>query len=141
MAAIHHLIRIAAKPEDVFRALSEPEGIAGWFTRASCDLLREGGALELEFPDGRVGFRITEWKAPARVTWHCTSPDNPWFGTDVRFEVVAREGRSVVRFDHDGWPEVTDLFRDCSMSWAYFLESLRALIEDGEGTPEIFESK
>ena len=45
-----------------------------------------------------------------------------------------------VRFDHLGWAEVTDLFRDCSMSWAYFLESLRTLIEEGRGTPESFDS-
>jgi hypothetical protein len=41
-----------------------------------------------------------------------------------------RQGdRTVVRFDHLGWPEITDRFRDCSMSWAYFLE-------EGQSTPE-----
>ena len=51
------------------------------------------------------------------------------------YETLARS-RTVVRFDHLGWPEVTDRFRDCSMSWAYFLESLRSLLEEGRGTPE-----
>ena len=55
---------------------------------------------------------------------------------EIAFEFVPEGNRTLVRFDHMGWSEITDRFRDCSMSWAYFLESLRALIEEGEGTPE-----
>jgi hypothetical protein len=62
--------------------------------------------------------------------WH------PWFNTDIVFDLAEQGDRTIVRFDHSGWPEVSDLFRDCSMSWAYFLESLRSLLEEGRGTPE-----
>ena len=136
MAQISHLVRIRATPVEVFRRVATTEGIAAWFTECSSPDYREGGMLELRFPDQRVTFAVTELRDPSRITWHCTSSENPWFSTDIVFDFEARGDRTIVRFDHRGWPEVSDLFRDCSMSWAYFLESLRSLLEEGRGTPE-----
>lgn len=59
-----------------------------------------------------------------------------WENTDIRFELESIGSRTLVRFDHTGWREITDHFRDCSMSWAYFLESLKLYLETGKGTPE-----
>ncbi len=136
MAQIAHLVRIRATPENVYRRVASTAGIAEWFTHASSPDYRKDGTLELRFPDERVSFTITELTEPSRIVWHCTTKGNPWFNTDIAFEFAARGDRTVVRFDHLGWPEVTDRFRDCSMSWAYFLESLRSLLEEGRGTPE-----
>jgi len=136
MAEISHGIRIRARPEDVYRCVSTTSGIADWFTEASSPDYCEGGDLELRFPDGSVAFTVVELREPSRVRWHCTSKENIWFDTEIDFELVPQGDSTLVRFDHRGWPEVTDRFRDCSMSWAYFLESLRALVEEGRGTPE-----
>lgn len=136
MAQISHLVRVRSSLEDVFARVATTDGIAEWFTRASSPDYRTGGTLELHFPDGRVSFEVTQLVASSRIAWRCTTPDNPWFGTDIVFEFTGEPEYTLVRFDHLGWPEVTDRFRDCSMSWAYFLESLRSLIEDGKGTPE-----
>jgi len=133
---ISHLVRIRSTPTDVFECIATTDGIAAWFTQANSREYREGGDLELVFPDQRVQFRIAEFKSPTRVVWQCISESNPWFGTDIVFELEARGEQTWVRFDQLGWPDVTDLFRDCSMSWAYFLESLKSLIEEGRGTPE-----
>ena len=136
MAQIAHLVRVRAPQEQVFDRVATVEGIAEWFTEASSSDYREGGELELRFDDGAVAFQVTSLAPPSRVAWHCTTEGNPWFDTDIAFEFEARGDRTIVRFDHTGWPEVSDRFRDCSQSWAYFLESLRMLIEDGAGTPE-----
>jgi uncharacterized protein YndB with AHSA1/START domain len=136
MAQIAHLVRIRATPEKVYRRVASTAGIAEWFTQASSPDYRKGGTLELRFSDERVSFTITELAEPSRIVWHCTTQENSWFNTDIVFEFVAQGDRTVVRFDHLGWPEVTDRFRDCSTSWAYFLESLRSLLEEGRGTPE-----
>lgn len=136
MAQIAHLVRIRAEPESVYRRVASAAGIAEWFTEAVSADYREGGTLELRFSDEPVSFTITELTEPSRIVWHCTSQDNTWFDTDIVFEFAAQGEGTVVRFDHLGWPEVTDRFRDCSMSWAYFLESLRSLLEEGRGTPE-----
>jgi uncharacterized protein YndB with AHSA1/START domain len=148
MAGIAHLVRIRASPESVYRLVATTEGIAEWFTEASSADYREGGTLELRFSGEPVSFAVTELTEPSRIVWRCTSEENSWFDTEIAFEFEAEgvgegsgeaegEGdRTVVRFDHLGWPEVTDRFRDCSTSWAYFLESLKSLIEEGRGTPE-----
>jgi uncharacterized protein YndB with AHSA1/START domain len=136
MAQIAHLVRIQATPEAVFRSVATTDGIAEWFTEADSADYREGGTLELNFGDERVAFTVTELADSSRIVWHCTTRDNSWFDTQIAFEFVERDGGTLVRFDHLGWPEVSDRFRDCSMSWAYFLESLRSYLEEGRGTPE-----
>ena len=136
MAQISHLVRIRARPEEVFRRVASTAGIGEWFTEASSPDYSEGGTLELRFGGDPVSFTIVELAQPSRIVWHCTSKENSWFDTDIAFEFVPDGERTLVRFDHLGWPEVTDRFRDCSMSWAYFLESLRSLVEEGRGTPE-----
>ena len=136
MASIALLIRIRATPEDVYSRVATTAGIAQWFTEASSPDYREGGSLELRFSGEPVLFRISEAVEPARIVWRCTSKGNSWFDTDIVFSIAPENEGTLVRFDHLGWPEVSDRFRDCSMSWAYFLESLRSLIEEGRGTPE-----
>ena len=136
MARIAHLVRIHATPEEVYQCIASPTGIAEWFTEASSPDYRKGGTLELRFGDERVSFGISELEEPSRVVWHCTTPENSWFNTDIAFEFEAQGDDTIVRFDHRGWPDMSDRFRDCSMSWAYFLESLRSLLEEGRGTPE-----
>lgn len=136
MAQIAHLVRIHASPSEVYGRVASPEGISGWFTEASSPDYREGGSLELSFGEERVAFDVTEMAAPKQIAWRCTTVENSWFDTVVRFEFIEDAGRTVVRFDHTGWTEIDDRFRDCSMSWAYFLESLKSFVEDGRGTPE-----
>jgi len=136
MAAIAHLVRIRATPEEIYRRVATTSGIAEWFTEASSPNYCEGGTLELRFSDESVSFDVTELIEPSRIVWHCTTRENSWFNTDIAFEFVPEGDGTIVRFDHLGWTETTDRFRDCSMSWAYFLESLRSLVEEGRGTPE-----
>ena len=74
--------------------------------------------------------------AEGREDLHVGDKYNTWYDTEIAFEFLAENDQTLVRFDHLGWPEVMERFRDCSRSWAYFLESLRSLLEEGRGTPE-----
>ena len=136
MATIAHLVRIHATPEEIYRCVATTSGIAEWFTEAQSPDYCEGGTLELRFSDEPVSFDVTKLIEPSQIVWHCTTKENSWFNTDIAFEFVSEGDGTIVRFDHLGWTEITDRFRDCSMSWAYFLESLRSLVEEGCGTPE-----
>ena len=135
MSQISLLIRIKASPEEVYEQLATSDGIAKWFTKASYSTDVESDELTLRLW-GETDFLVSEKIPPSRIVWQCTSKDNPWFETDIIFELRADSDKTVVVFDHTGWSEVSDLYRVCAMSWAYFLESLRSLIEDGTGTPE-----
>ena len=135
MAKISLLIRIRADLAQVYAKVASAQGISAWFTEASFKVNQQFGSVRLQLWD-EVDFVVTESNAPCRVTWHCTSAGHPWCDTDIIFEFRNEAKFTVVTFDHEGWPEVSDHFRECAMSWAYFLESLRALVETGEGTPE-----
>ena len=67
MAQIAHLVRIRAKPEDVYPRVASTVGIAEWFTEASSSDYREGGRLDLFFGEERVSFAITELTEPSRA--------------------------------------------------------------------------
>ncbi len=136
MNDISLLIRIQAPRARVYELLASTEGIAQWFTQAKSRDYVEGGKISLIFPDEEIDFNVTTLSKAAKVVWHCVSHNNPWFATDIIFDLQENSGSTTVRFDHAGWPEVDDFFRDCNMSWAYFLESLRLCLEEGEGTPE-----
>jgi len=135
MSQISLLIRIKANPEKVFEQISTSTGIEKWFTKASITAERDTEKQKLQLW-GATEFDIVEFAAPVRVVWRCTSKDDPWFGTEITFSLRAESGKTIVTFDHTGWAEVTDFYRDCTMSWAYFLESLRLFIETGKGAPE-----
>jgi len=135
MNEISLLIRIHATPEDVFEKIATSDGIAEWFTEASYSTDEETGVLRLQLW-GDTDFEVSERSPPSRIVWHCISENNPRFGTDIVFELKTESDKTIVIFDHAGWSEVSHLYRDCAMSWAYFLESLRSSIEEGAGTPE-----
>jgi len=135
MAQISLLVRIAATPDEIYKYLSTPDGIAKWFTKASFSKNKDSGELNLQLWDN-TNFSVTEISTRQELVWHCTSEDDEWFGTDIKFQLRPDSDKTIVIFDHSGWLEVSDFYRDCAMSWAYFLESLRSLIEDGVGTPE-----
>ena len=136
MPEIAHIVRIQAPIDAVFRAVGTAAAIGHWFTEARAELDAVGEPLVLAFPEGEIGFVVTERVENARVVWRCTSRDDRWYDTEIAFELVPDGDATRVRFDHRGWAAVTDFMRSCSMSWAYFLESLRLWLETGRGTPE-----
>lgn len=134
MTSINHLIRIDASVTQVFQALTSNEGIAKWFAETQCKDWKTGSTVTWF---GSIDMKINELIEDKLVQFHVNSGGG-WDNTDIRFSVEDDSGKSVVRFDHSNWSKVSDHFRDCSMSWAYFLESLRQYLETGVGTPEGF---
>jgi len=135
MATISLLVKVKGTPEEIFEQLTTADGIEKWLTKASYSSDEDSGELRLRLW-GDTDFIVRESTPVSRVVWHCVSQDNRWFGTDIIFRLRPESDRTVVLFDHDGWPEISDFFRDCATSWAYFLLSLQSLIEKGVGTPE-----
>lgn len=132
MASINLLIRIEAGLADTFAALSTNEGISNWFTRSECEDWSVGSRLSWF---GETDMIITAFQDNEKISIHVNSGGG-WENTDITFTLEQAAGKTIVRFDHDNWSEPGDLFRDCAMSWAYFLESLKLYLETGTGTPE-----
>jgi uncharacterized protein YndB with AHSA1/START domain len=130
-------VEIAAPPEAVFDALTTLDGLAGWWTEATGDA-RAGGEVRFHFTDRIPAVMRVEDAAPERVRWTCLGytilPD--WGGTTITFALSPRPGAgTTLAFRHRGLTPRLECYDGCKNGWDFFLPSLRAYAETGQGTP------
>ena len=64
-----------------------------------------------------------------------------WTGTDIRFDIIQKDGETEVRFTHIGLVPDVQCFDGCSSAWTFYINgSLRRLITTGKGEPNDRES-
>lgn len=136
MADILHKLEIRAPRERVYEALSTQDGLASWWTKTTKAQAKVGTLAEFTF-NGKFTqkMHVDELRPNERVAWTCVSGAEEWNGTKITFDLSEENGETVVRFGHRGWREATDFLAHCSYRWAYFLRSLKKLLQEGEGTP------
>jgi uncharacterized protein YndB with AHSA1/START domain len=138
MPDIRHRVVISAPLDRVYEAVATPEGISDWWTR---DGVRgesfEGSKLEFYFdnPEPSAIMEITRLDPEGTVNWNCIDGADEWIGTKVSFDLKDLDGETVVMFAHADWRNPSELMSHCSARWAYFLLSLKSLMETGTGTP------
>jgi uncharacterized protein YndB with AHSA1/START domain len=135
---IRHRVAISAPLEDVYRAVATKEGISEWWTR---DGVRGGSSegSELQFffghPEPAAVMEVTRLSPAAGVSWSCVDGDSEWVGTKLTFDLTGKDDQTVVLFTHADWRSPSEFMAHCSARWAYFLLSLKSLLETGKGTP------
>lgn len=142
MADIIHRVGIKAPPSRVYEAVATVDGVARWWTRETTGGSRVGDVLTVRFRDhgadtekGRMDLEVVTSDPDAAVTWRVRGGPPEWIGTDITFS-LARDGEyTILLFGHRNWSEPAEFMAHCSMKWATFLLSLRALVETGEGAP------
>ncbi len=140
MVDIIHKLGVRAPLPRVYEALSTAAGVAGWWTTETQGSADASGSLEVRFSDhgeekGRMSFAV-EAKGPERtLRWRCTAGPEEWLGTEITFTLELRGEQTIVLFGHRNWREPCEFMAHCSMKWATFLLSLRALLETGTGKP------
>lgn len=93
-------------------------------------------------------FRITELVPGRKVTWLTlegwlgfTDDKEEWTGTTVTFDITEVDGRTEVRFTHEGLVPEVECYDVCWVAWGgYVTNSLRELITTGTGRPNSIES-
>jgi uncharacterized protein YndB with AHSA1/START domain len=138
MADILHLVNIAAPPEKIFAALTEQQGLAGWWTEHVAAEPKVGTVARFRFADhGGSDTKIAALQPHRLVHWRCVAhlSGEEWVGTELFFELVPGPDRTALRFSHRRWLEATDFLRYCSVRWALYLVSLKQLVESGQGKP------
>jgi uncharacterized protein YndB with AHSA1/START domain len=141
MVDIIHRIGIKASPAKVYAAVSTVNGVAGWWTTDTTGKAGVGDVFTTRFhtPEGREvgGFEIevVSLVPDKEVRWRIKSGPPEWIGTEVTFVLSQVGEQTIVNFGHRNWKEAIDFTAHCSMKWATFLLSLRALVETGVGLP------
>lgn len=147
MVDIIHRIGIRAPIGDVFQAISSVAGIAGWWTREVSASAGSEVAMSARFTDqsgrelGKICFDLLRPDIEHSVRWRFTDGPEEWIGTEATFELSRQDGYTILLFGHRNWRETVEFTAHCSMKWAVFLLSLKALAETGKGCPSPQDTK
>lgn len=136
MADILHRVGIKSGTGKVFAALSEEQGLAGWWTRNVKASPNVGAINQFRFGDrGFNDMKVEELVPQRRVKWHCVDGAKEWIGTELTFDLKLEDHATIVLFAQRGWKEQMEFMHYCSTKWGTYLLSLKALCETGRGTP------
>lgn len=135
---IVHTLIIAEKPQKVYKALTEQDGLRGWWTRFSMAEPTVGYVNQFGF-GGSFKFlmRIDDLIEDELVQWSCLEGHEEWEGTRIEFRLdpLSESKTTRLAFSHAGWAREDGVFPQCNYDWAQYLRSLKLYVEQGKGTP------
>ncbi len=135
-------ILVDQTPQEVFNAVTN---VRGWWSEEI-----EGGTANLNdefnyhYEDvHRCRIKLTEVVPDKKVVWHIlenyfnfTDDKSEWTDTHVIFDITEKDGKTALRFTHDGLVPQYECFDICRDSWTNYIQnSLRKLITTGKGEP------
>jgi uncharacterized protein YndB with AHSA1/START domain len=129
-------------PDQVFDAVNDVRG--WWMTRVDGDNRSVGDEFSYTVPGIHFcKMRVTELVPGEKVVWQVVDnhmsfieDQREWKGTEIRFELSAKDGGTEVRFTHDGLVASYECFDICRNAWTFYVgDSLRSLAATGEGKP------
>ena len=144
-------IDIAAPPERVFQALTDPMQLTQWFGSQGCPVkawkfdARLGGkynyatvhaaTAEDNVPEVECHGEVIEFDPPhvLAYTWIGSWHDDKHLATTVRYELTAVGTGTQVRVTHSGLASEANAQKDYSGGWPGVLASLKKFTEE-EGT-------
>lgn len=136
MPDLRHLLTINAPVNHVFSAVASQGGLQQWWTKETIAEPVEDSIAEFKFGDSfHHKMQIMDIQANERVEWLVKESTKEWVGTRIIFRFHAEGEKTILRFSHLNWLEVTDFFASCNFQWAYYLTSLKMLCEQGKGMP------
>ena len=137
MAKSSHRIRVHAKPDKVYKALTTADGLKGWFTSQIDGEVREGQDIKMFF-SGKEPFQwhLARFQPDTRVHWECLDGPGSAKGTAVTYVLSGEgQGQTVIECDHDGWPDGHEALATCNTLWGLLMGRLKQFSEDGKPNP------
>lgn len=134
MKNITHCVGAKSSKEDILRALTTIDGLAGWWTSTTSGSSELNGILEFRFGESGPDFKVIKIENSI-IEWECIVGPEEWIKTKIRFEIIESDDENTIFFSHRGWKEESPFHHHCSMKWAIFMLSLKQYLEEGEGRP------
>ena len=148
--AIISEIHIAAPPERVFQALTDPGELKRWFTNESCPVkiwemdARLGGSYRYQTEKGTIVVnKVSDFEChgeileldPPRLlvySWVANWHDDKTRRTVVRWELTAKDRGTQVKVTHSGLAAETVARQDYSGGWPGVLAQLKTFAEQNQ---------
>lgn len=137
MPAIVKELTIATTPERIYNALTLQDQIVLWWANEASLKPEVGSLAEMRFkpPAGTLKFEIAGLKTGEQVRWISRQGPPQWLGTGVIWQLTTIQDGTRLRFTHEGFAQIDEVYNQTSTNWEYFLESLKSYLEKGKGTP------
>jgi Activator of Hsp90 ATPase homolog 1-like protein len=138
MPAIFHRIGINGTQQAVYDALTSRDGLGSWWNRPDQPGDRVGAVIKFVFhpsPEGSPVFRVEALKSCEHVRWSCLGGHEVWIGSVIDYRIGSADGETTLVLRHTYQGAESEFMAFCSVKWAYFLMSLKSLVEEGRGTP------
>jgi uncharacterized protein YndB with AHSA1/START domain len=139
MKTIHHVVDVDAPVESVWKALTEADGLAGWWsTKVATEGSAVGAHIRFTFAgDFNPVMQIIEITDGHNLGWRCVDGHDNWKDNTFQFKLVQLDDlRTRLRFSQHYAVELSDDdYGVYNFNWGYYLESLRLLGTTGGGKP------
>ncbi|RJT29287.1 SRPBCC domain-containing protein [Mesorhizobium waimense] len=131
-------------PEAAFAAINNVRG--WWSEEIQGRTDKSGEDFDYHYSDlHRCKIKVTELVPGKKVAWRVldnyfsfTVDKTEWTGTEMIFDISAKDGKTEVRFTHQGLVPDYECYDACSDGWrTYINDSLRSLIATGKGHPNV----
>jgi len=137
-------ILVDQTPQQAFNAINN---VRGWWSESiegSTDTLNS--EFDYHYEDvHRCTMKIIEMIPVQKVAWlvtdnyfNFTSDKSEWINTKIIFEIAEKDGKTEVRFTHEGLVPEYECYQICNQAWTHYIQdSLRNLIATSNGQPEL----
>jgi uncharacterized protein YndB with AHSA1/START domain/DNA-binding transcriptional ArsR family regulator len=128
-------VYIRATPEEVWRALTDPELTRQYYYDNAVESdWKPGSPLVYRNPDGSEAIQceIVEADAPRRLVHTFFFPGTDESPSRCTWTIEARGAATLLILTHDEFDGVTDTFRSVEHGWVPILSGLKTLLETGQ---------
>ena len=134
MIPIKHLMHINAPKEQVFKALSEAEGLSQWYTTSVNGDFEMDQVVTFEFVNfATFKFKIVGYVPNTSIHFECVESEWENIGHVMKYDLDENDGKTRLRYSYEGFSDMDDSYANMNYSSAKYLESLRQYCQKGKG--------
>jgi uncharacterized protein YndB with AHSA1/START domain len=135
-------VAVDTAPSEVFNAVNNVRG--WWSENIDGDTDKLSSEFLYHYQDvHRAKIKVIEIVPDKKVVWHVvdnyfkfTKDESEWKDTNVIFEISEKEGKTQLKFTHQGLVPDYECFQICHDAWTHYIQgSLTDLIMKGKGSP------
>lgn len=136
-------LEVSTTQQSIYKSITIE--IDKWWTIHSNPIYKSGDQLTVKFGETtHKTMTVTKAEPNQSVYWEvkdaymdvsALTKKDEWVGTVIRWELSEIKEGCKISFTHEGLTPSFECFTICQNGWNYFLDSLKAYLETGKGTP------